>query len=64
MKIAAAVAGIVGGLCAILGVLNAADIFDKDLGMLTIGWEFWLGIASVLILGSIAMLLGNNNRAD
>ncbi len=64
MGIAAAVAGIFGGLCAIVGILNAADIFTKDMGMLTIGWEFWLTVAAVLLLGSIAMLLGRSNKAD
>ena len=64
MGIAAAVAGIVGGLCAILGILNAADIFTRDLGMLTIGWQFWLTLAAVLLLGSIAMLLGRANNVD
>lgn len=64
MGIGALVAGIVGALCAIVGILNAADIFTEDLGMLTIGWDFWLMIAGVLLLGSIAMLLGRRNNVD
>jgi hypothetical protein len=62
MGIIAAIAGIVGGLCAILGILNAADIFTQDLGMITMGWQFWMTLAAVLLLGCIAMLLGRNNN--
>lgn len=64
MGLAATVAGIVGGLCAIVGILNAADIFTQDLGMLTMGWEFWMALAGVLLLGSIAMLLGRSNNVE
>ena len=44
MKVLATITGIIGGLCAIIGILNASDVFTTDMKILTIGWEFWLAI--------------------
>jgi len=64
MGIAAAIIGVIGGLCAAFGVLTAADIIPADMGLTTVGWEFWLILAGVLFLGSIVLLLGRRPEGD
>jgi len=52
MGIAALVCGIIGGLCAVMGIVTAAGVD------ITFGDEFtplfWLALGTVLLLGSIA----------
>jgi len=64
MGIAAAIAGIVGGLAAIVGVLRLAEIPATPIINSYFTWEAWFWIAAILILGSIAMLLGRRPEAD
>jgi hypothetical protein len=54
----AAVVGIIATICAIIGVLDAAKIIPSDIGLATMDWSFWFGLASVLFLGTIALLVG------
>jgi hypothetical protein len=62
MGIAAAIIGAVGGLCAVLGILTIADV------KLYIGdqytWMFWMVLAGVLLLGSIALSVGKGPTGD
>ena len=58
MGILAAIAGIIGGLCAIVGVLIATDVFTIGTVLENAGWQFWFMLSGILLLGSIAMLLG------
>jgi hypothetical protein len=54
----AAIIGVIGTICAIIGILDAAKIIPSDLGLATMDWSFWLGLASTLFLGTIALLVG------
>lgn len=54
----AAIIGIIATICAIIGVLDAAKIIPSDIGLATMDWSFWFGLASVLFLGTIALLVG------
>ncbi len=52
----ALILGILGGLCAILGVVTAAEILPPLGPAYT--WEFWLTLGGVIFLASIACALG------
>ncbi len=52
----AAILGAVGGLGAILGIVTAAEIIPPIGAQFT--WTFWLMLAAVLLLSSIAISLG------
>ncbi len=58
MGIFAAILGIIGALCGVMGILDAADVLPSDMGLTTVSWSFWLMLAGVLLLGTIALLLG------
>jgi hypothetical protein len=58
MGIAAAFVGGIGGLCAIMGFVNALDVVDFGLGE-QFTTMFWFALAAVLLLGSIALSQGH-----
>jgi hypothetical protein len=58
---AAILAGI-GGLCAVMGIVTALEVVEPITEQLT--WMFWFVISAILLLGSIAMLLGRNPEQD
>jgi membrane associated rhomboid family serine protease len=62
MGIAAAIVGAVGGLSAVMGILTILEV------KLNIGdqftWMFWLVLAGVLLLGSIALSVGKGPVGD
>ncbi len=62
MGIFAAILGIIGGLCGVAGILDAAGVIPADIGLATVDFSFWFGLAAVLLLGSIALLLGRRPR--
>ena len=60
----AAILGVIGALCAIIGIMDAADIIPSDIGLAGMDWPFWFGLASVLFLGTIALLVGRGPGKD
>jgi len=52
----AAILGAVGGLGAIMGIVTAAEIIPSIGEQFT--WTFWLMLAAVLLLSSIAISFG------
>jgi len=60
MGTAALVFGILGGICAVLGGLTAAGRLPILVGNLT--WMFWLIMAGVLLLVSIAFNTGRKGE--
>ncbi len=52
----AAILGAIGGLGAVLGVITAAEIISPIGEQFT--WTFWLMLAAVLLLSSIAISFG------
>ncbi len=52
----AAILGAVGGLGAVLGIITAAEIIPPIGEQFT--WTFWLMLATVLLLSSIAISFG------
>ena len=53
MAILAWVCGILGGLCAVMGIITAAEVFTIDIPA-DFTAMFWLTLGAVLLLGCIA----------
>jgi len=60
MGITAAIAGGIGGLCAILGIITIADVVEIPIGD-QFTWTFWFMLSAILLLASIALALGRGN---
>lgn len=62
MAIAALVIGVLGGLCAVMGILTASEVivFLADLPAQFTAL-FWVALGAVLLLGCIACL---NSRSE
>ena len=58
----AAIVGALGGLCAVMGVITAAEIIPLIGAQFT--WTFWLVLSAVLLLASIALALGRGSSYD
>ena len=58
----AAIVGAIGGLCAVMGVITAAEIIPLIGAQFT--WTFWLVLSAVLLLASIAFALGRGSSYD
>ena len=58
MAILAWILGILGGLCAVMGIVTALDMVEF-LDSLPAGFNsmFWMVLAAILLLGTIASLL-------
>ena len=56
MGIIAAILGAIGGLCAVVGIVTAAEVLVPMGDQFT--WAFWFSLASVLLLGAIAIAVG------
>ncbi len=56
MAIAAWVFGILGGLCAVMGIITAAELIPEVSQWLGAGFTamFWLALSAVLLLACIA----------
>ncbi len=64
MGFMAALLGSIGGLCAVFGILLAADVITADMNPINVSWDFWFMLAGVLLLGAIALLLGRGPAKD
>lgn len=56
MGMSAWVSGILGGLCAVMGICTAAGIVPLLGAEFT--WMFWLVVSAILLLASIAFAVG------
>ena len=56
MGITAAIVGVIGGLCAVMGIITAAEVIPLIMPQFT--WNFWLVLSAILLLASIVFLLG------
>jgi hypothetical protein len=64
MGLMAAIVGTIGGLCAVFGILEAADVIPSDIGLANVSWDFWFMLAGILLLGSIALTVGKGPGGD
>ena len=58
MGAASAITGGIGGLCALMGIVTAADIIKPIMAEFT--WMFWFVLAAILLLASIAFALARS----
>ena len=56
MGITAAIIGAVGGLCAVMGIITAAEVIPLVMSQFT--WMFWFVLSAILLLASIALSFG------
>ena len=59
----AAIVGAIGGICAAMGIVTAAEVIPITLGD-QYTWMFWFVLAAVLLLASIALALGRSRGVD
>jgi hypothetical protein len=64
MGMMAAIIGSIGGLCAVFGILQAADVITASMRPINVSWDFWFMLAAVLLLGSIAISVGKGPPGD
>lgn len=57
MSITAAIVGAVGGLCAVMGIITAAEVIPLIMPQFT--WAFWFSLSAILLLASIAFAIGS-----
>ena len=56
MGLTALILGAVGGLCAVMGIVTAAEVIPLIMPQFT--WNFWFVLSAILLLASIAFALG------
>ena len=54
--------GIIGGLCAVMGIITALDVVQQFGDVLT--WMFWLVVSAIMLLGSIAFAVGRSGEIE
>ena len=47
--------GILGGLCAVMGIITATEVVPEYAGLT---WMFWMVLSAILLLASIAFTVG------
>ena len=55
MGMSAWILGILGGLCAVMGIITATEVVPEYAGLT---WMFWLMLSGILLLASIAFTVG------
>ena len=58
MGMSAWILGILGGLCAVMGIITATEAVPEYAGLT---WLFWLVLSGILLLGSIAFIVGRGS---
>lgn len=58
MGMSAWIFGILGGLCAVMGILTATAVVSE---FAELTWMFWLVLSGILLLASIAFTVGRGN---
>ena len=53
--------GTLGGLCTVMGIITALEVITDYAGL---GWMFWLVLAAILFLVTIAFSLGRGGSSS
>ena len=59
MGLTAAIVGAIGGLCAVMGIITAAEVIEPIMRQFT--WNFWLVLSAIFLLAAIAFTLGRGS---
>jgi len=55
MGMSALIFGILGGLCAVMGIITATEVVPE---YAELSWMFWMVLSGILLLASIAFTVG------
>ena len=58
MGMSAWILGILGGLCAVWGIVTATEVVSEYAGLT---WMFWLVLSGILLLACIAFTVGRGS---
>ena len=58
MGMSALISGILGGLCAVMGIITATEAVPEYAGLT---WMFWMVLSGILLLASIAFIMGRGS---
>ena len=58
MGMSALISGILGGLCAVWGIVTATEVVSEYAGLT---WMFWMVLSGILLLASIALIVGRGS---
>jgi len=61
MGMSAWISGILGGLCAVWGIITATEVVSEYAGLT---WMFWMALGAILLLASIALTLGSSSSYE
>ena len=61
MGMSAWILGILGGLCAVMGIITATEVVSEYAGLT---WMFWLVLSGILLLASIAFSAGRGSSYE
>ena len=61
MAVSAWISGILGGLCAVWGIITATEVVSEYAGLT---WVFWMVLSGILLLASIALTLGGGGGSS
>jgi len=61
MGMSAWILGILGGLCAVMGIITATEVVSEYAGLT---WMFWLVLSGILLLASIAFSVGRGSSYE
>jgi hypothetical protein len=61
MGMSALISGILGGLCAVMGIITATEVVPEYAGLT---WLFWLVLSGILLLASIAFTVGRGSSYE
>jgi len=61
MVMSAWISGILGGLCAVWGIITATGVLPEYAGLT---WMFWMVLGAILLLASIALTLGRGSNYE
>jgi|WetSurMetagenome_2_1015567.scaffolds.fasta_scaffold1612811_1 hypothetical protein len=64
MGITAAIIGAISVITTVLGVLNILEVTSTPILSDKLTWTFWFACSALLLLGSIALMLGRKNTMD
>ncbi len=54
----ALISGILGGLCAVMGIITATAVVPE---IAELSWMFWMVLSGILLLASIAFTIGRGS---
>jgi len=58
MGMSALIFGALGGLCAVKGIITATEAVPEYAGLT---WMFWMVLSGILLLASIAFIMGRGS---